>query len=77
MAQAQPPPSFKLGEPSSKLLIPLFIKALGQIKLEYTIEKAVFLAPKVYGIEDENGKTILKIKCETSKAIEVMKNNNN
>jgi len=39
--------------------------------------KTVFWAPKVYGIEDENGKTIIKIKGETSKSIEVMKNNNN
>ena len=34
---------------------------LGQVKLEYVINKAVFLAPKVYALETED-KTIIKVK---------------
>jgi hypothetical protein len=36
--------------------------ALGQVKLEHTINKAVFLAPKVYGLVDVDGNEIIKIK---------------
>ena len=43
---------------------------LGQLKLEHKIKRAVFLAPKVYGIEDENGEIIIKIKGVTSDASE-------
>jgi hypothetical protein len=39
--------------------------ALGQLKLEHTIEKAVFLAPKVYGLVDINGNEIIKVKGVT------------
>jgi hypothetical protein len=39
--------------------------ALGQLKLEYTIERAVFLAPKVYGLVDINGNEIIKVKGVT------------
>ena len=47
---------------------------LGQMKLEYIIKRAVFLAPKVYGIEDINGNSIIKIKGVTVAAgIEGMK----
>lgn len=35
---------------------------LGQLKLEHTIKKAVFLAPKVYGLIDTNGDKIIKVK---------------
>jgi hypothetical protein len=35
---------------------------LGQLKLEHTINRAVFLAPKVYGLVDSEGKEIIKIK---------------
>ena len=35
---------------------------LGQMKLEHIIGKAVFLAPKVYGLVDVNGATIIKVK---------------
>ena len=35
--------------------------ALGQVKLEYVINKAVFLAPKVYALETDD-KTIIKVK---------------
>ena len=35
---------------------------LGQLKLEHTIERAVFLAPKVYGFVDVNEKEVIKIK---------------
>jgi hypothetical protein len=37
-------------------------KALGQFKLENVIERAVFLAPKVYGYLTEDGKEIIKVK---------------
>lgn len=36
--------------------------ALGQLKLEHVITKAVFLAPKVYGLITSEGKEIIKIK---------------
>jgi uncharacterized protein YxjI len=35
---------------------------LGQVKLEHVIKRAVFLAPKVYGIEDEDGTVTIKVK---------------
>ena len=41
--------------------------ALGQMKLEYTIKKAVFLAPKVYGFITTSGDEIIKIKGVTHK----------
>jgi hypothetical protein len=43
---------------------------LGQVKLEHVIKRGIFLAPKVYGIEDENGNSTIKIKGVTSKATE-------
>ena len=39
---------------------------LGQLKLEYTIKKAVFLAPKVYGLVTSDNKEVIKIKGITS-----------
>jgi hypothetical protein len=44
---------------------------LGQFKLEYVIDKAVFLAPKVYAFITDEGKEIIKIKGVKS---EVLKN---
>ena len=38
---------------------------LGQFKLEYEINDAVFLAPKVYGFTTTSGKEIIKIKGVT------------
>lgn len=35
---------------------------LGQFKLEYTINRAVFLAPKVYGLVTSDGESIIKVK---------------
>jgi hypothetical protein len=35
---------------------------LGQVKLEHNINRAVFLAPKVYGLVDKDGNEIIKIK---------------
>ena len=35
---------------------------LGQLKLEHTINKAIFLAPKVYGLVDIDGNEIIKVK---------------
>jgi hypothetical protein len=36
--------------------------ALGEMKLEYKINKAVFLAPKVYGLITDAGKEVTKVK---------------
>ena len=38
---------------------------LGQVKLEHVINKAVFLAPKVYGFIDVEGNEVIKIKGVT------------
>jgi hypothetical protein len=35
---------------------------IGQLKLEHTIDRAVFLAPKVYGLVTVEGEEIIKIK---------------
>jgi hypothetical protein len=50
VAVDKPLPGFMIGE------------ALGQFKLEYIIERAVFLAPKVYGLITTDGDEIIKIK---------------
>jgi hypothetical protein len=44
-------------------------KTLGLLKLEYVIDKAVFLAPKVYGLITSDGDEIIKIKGITPDAI--------
>jgi hypothetical protein len=44
-------------------------KGLGQLKLEYTVKKAVFLAPKVYALITEDGQEIVKVKGITSQAL--------
>ena len=45
---------------------------LGQVKLEHVINKAVFLAPKVYGLVDIDGNEIIKVKGIThEKALEL------
>jgi hypothetical protein len=46
----KPLPSFMVGN------------KLGQFKLEYTIERAVFLAPKVYAFITSSGEEIIKVK---------------
>ena len=46
----------------TKLPDELVGKAIGQVKLEHIIKRAIFLAPKVYGFEDEDGKVTIKIK---------------
>ena len=46
----RPLPSFMVGN------------ELGQFKLEHVIERAVFLAPKVYGLITSDGKEIIKVK---------------
>jgi DNA polymerase type B, organellar and viral len=46
----QPLPDFMVG------------KDLGQLKLEHTIERAVFLAPKVYGFINSESEEIIKVK---------------
>lgn len=43
--------------------------ALGQVKLEHIINRAVFLAPKVYGFITEDGQEILKVKGLTKEVI--------
>ena len=35
---------------------------LGKMKLEHTITRAVFLAPKVYGFVDTDGNEVIKVK---------------
>jgi len=55
----KPLPSFMVGS------------ALGQFKLEHVVKRAVFLAPKVYGLVTVDGKEIVKIKGITN---EVMPN---
>ena len=54
----------------SKLPAELVGKDLGQLKLEHIIKRAVFLAPKVYGFEDINNKTTIKIKGVTPEVSE-------
>lgn len=44
-------------------------KKLGQLKLEHIVNKAVFLAPKVYGIVDQDGNTTIKIKGVTNEGM--------
>jgi hypothetical protein len=44
-------------------------KAMGQLKLEYVIKKAVFIAPKVYALILEDGTEVIKIKGLNSEAI--------
>jgi hypothetical protein len=43
---------------------------LGKFKLEYTINRAVFLAPKVYGFITTDGEEIVKVKGVTQKSLE-------
>jgi hypothetical protein len=43
--------------------------ALGQVKLEHTIKKAVFLAPKVYALITENDEEVIKVKGLTKEVI--------
>jgi DNA polymerase family B len=51
-------------DPTKVLTLPSFMvgKELGQFKLEHTILKAVFLAPKVYGLITDQGEEIIKVK---------------
>jgi hypothetical protein len=44
-------------------------KGLGQLKLEYIVKKAVFLAPKVYALITEDGQEIVKVKGITPQAL--------
>ena len=49
---------------------------LGQLKLEHTIKKAIFLAPKVYGLLTLENKQIIKVKGVTFKTIKELNINN-
>ena len=49
---------------------------LGQLKLEHTITKAVFLAPKVYGLIEVNGNELIKAKGLTKDTIKNLKVSN-
>ncbi len=42
---------------------------LGQVKLEHVVNRAIFLAPKVYGLITENGEEIIKIKGVNPEAV--------
>ena len=44
-------------------------KELGQLKLEHVIERAVFLAPKVYGLVDVDGSEVIKVKGITKEML--------
>jgi hypothetical protein len=58
----------------NKPLPPLMVAdGLGLMKLEHVIEKAVFLAPKVYGLMEENGHEIIKAKGLTKNTINTIK----
>ena len=46
---------------------------LGQVKLEHVIDRAVFLAPKVYGLVTMDGQEIIKVKGLTAKSISEVK----
>ena len=48
-------------------------KELGLMKLEHVIKKAVFLAPKVYGLIEDNGNEIIKAKGLTKDSIKSIK----
>jgi DNA polymerase type B, organellar and viral len=52
-----------------ELPVELVGSALGQLKLEYSIKKAVFLAPKVYALVTEDGQEIIKVKGLTPKTL--------
>lgn len=43
---------------------------LGQLKLEYVIEGATFLAPKVYGFNTVTGESIVKVKGISKDVVE-------
>jgi hypothetical protein len=55
-----------------RLLLEEFVnsKELGKMKLEGIYQRAVFLAPKFYGLEDEEGNITIKIKGLSQKAIQ-------
>ena len=42
---------------------------LGKFKLEHVINRAAFIAPKVYGFETDKGETIIKVKGLTPDAV--------
>lgn len=46
---------------------------LGQFKLEHTIQRAVFLAPKVYGFITTSGDTVIKVKGIKQDALSALK----
>lgn len=49
-------------EELNKLFLNIIGNGLGQLKLEYIIDKAVFLGPKAYCLKLDNGDNIVKIK---------------
>jgi hypothetical protein len=48
-------------------------KELGLMKLEHVCDKAIFIAPKVYGLHTKDGDTILKVKGLKKESIESLK----
>jgi DNA polymerase elongation subunit (family B) len=52
--------SIYIDRPLSEELISSTI--LGKMKLEYVLTEAIFLAPKMYYLETEDGKVIYKVK---------------
>jgi hypothetical protein len=57
----------------SELPKPFINDKLGKLKLEYTIDKAVFLAPKLYGLVTTDGNEIIKAKGLTKDTITSIK----
>ena len=47
---------------------------LGQLKLEHVIEKAVFLAPKAYYIENDKREKIIKVKGLNANVVKELSN---
>jgi hypothetical protein len=69
MSQFKNDPNFKLYYSDTDSIVTnkplpdnLVGSALGKVKLEHVITKAVFLAPKVYALITEDGKEIMKVK---------------
>ena len=58
---------------TNKPLDPEFVgDKLGQFKLECIIKRAVFLAPKVYGLITDTGEQIIKVKGLTKETVEAL-----
>ena len=79
MSQFKKNPDFKLYYSDTDSIInkelpgSIVGSGLGKMKLEHVITKAVFLAPKVYGLIDTDGNEIIKAKGLTKDSIQSLK----